>query len=85
MGFKDYTNNNEEKILNESKKVENLYNEYKGKSEDELISELYKYVAKQKQDGTFDYDALEKMLNQLSPFLSKEQKQKMKGILESIK
>ncbi len=88
MGFKNYNkeqNNEEEKIKQEANKINALYNEYKGMSEDELINELYKYVAKQKQDGTFDYDSLNNMLNQLTPFLTSEQQNKMKDILNSLK
>ena len=88
MGFKNYNkeqNNEEEKIKQEANKINALYNEYKGMSEDELINELYKYVTKQKQDGTFDYDSLNNMLNQLTPFLTSEQQNKMKDILNSLK
>ena len=88
MGFKNYNkeqNNEEEKIKQEANKINALYNEYKGMSEDELINELYKYVAKQKQDGTFYYDSLNNMLNQLTPFLTSEQQNKMKDILNSLK
>lgn len=88
MGFKNYNkeqNNEEEKIKQEANKINALYNEYKGMSEDELINELYKYVAKQKLDGTFDYDSLNNMLNQLTPFLTSEQQNKMKDILNSLK
>lgn len=88
MGFKNYNkeqNNEEEKIKKEANKINALYNEYKGMSEDELINELYKYVTKQKQDGTFDYDSLNNMLNQLTPFLTSEQQNKMKDILNSLK
>lgn len=88
MGFKNYSkeqNISEEKIKQETNKINKLYNEYKGMSEDELINELYKYVAKQKQDGTFDYDSLSNMLNQLTPLLTSEQQNKMKDILNSLK
>ena len=96
MGFKEYeklhhtdekTSNNMsyEKPKKESQKVENLYNQYKNKSEDELIEELYKHVAKQKQNGTFDYNTLSNMLEKISPLLSTQQKQKMKEILENLK
>ncbi len=87
MGFKDFSNKNisGHDLKQGSKKVESLYNEYKDKSEDELIKELLSHVAKQKQDGTFDYDSLCGMLNQVSPFLNESQKIKMKEILEQLK
>ena len=88
MGFKNFDKSNdikEEDLKKESKKVQKLYNEYKDKSEDELVAELYKYVQKQKDNGTFDYDSLSNMLEKISPFLSAQQKQKMKEILVSLK
>lgn len=88
MGFKDFsksTNNQEKDIQAESKKAQKLYNEYKDLSQDELIAELYKHVAKQKQNGTFDYNSLCKMLGEVSPFLTEEQKQKMEQILKDLK
>lgn len=87
MGFKDYQGASQEQ--NKAKQcasdVQNFYNMYKGKSEDELLEELTKHVAKQKQDGTFNYNSLCAMLNKVSPFLSNEQKTKMKEILENLK
>ena len=86
MGFKDYNAKmDEEQLKGGSKKVENLYNEYKDKAEDEWRSELFKYVAKQKENGTLDYENLSNMLNQISPFLNEQQKNKMKDILNQIK
>ena len=51
----------------------------------ELIKELYKYVAKQKKDGSFNINALAEILSNVSPFLTPEQQRKMKDILDSIK
>lgn len=85
MGFKDYNNNiSEQQLKQGSKKVESLYNEYKDKSEDELIKELLSHVAKQKKEGTFNYASLCEMLNQISPFLNEQQKTRMKEILEQL-
>ena len=91
MGFKDYCNNYEkEKITKSSvgnentKNVEELYDKYKDKNEDELLSELFKNVAKQKEDGTFNYEGLLNTINKVSPFLSKEQNLKIKEILKNI-
>lgn len=85
MGFKNYNNTKQNDLEKESKKAEKLYNIYKDKSQDELIEELYKHVEKQKRDGTFNYEALSNMLNKLTPYLSEEQQQKMKEILEDLK
>lgn len=96
MGFKDFCENNEQINQNQNindmddlkkteKKVEDMYNKYKGKSEDELISELYKNIEKQKKDGTFNYENIENMAKKLSPFLNQNQRKKMQELLENIK
>lgn len=88
MGFKNFDKENNidaDNLSKQGKKVEKLYNHYKGMSEDELVSELFKYVSKEKENGTFDYDALCNMLEKISPFLSDEQKLKMKQIMENLK
>ena len=88
MGFKDYKNKseiNEEKYKEDSKKIEDIYNTYKNKSQDELTYELLKHVENQKKDGTFNYDSLCEMLNKVSPFLTKDQKLKMNELLKKLK
>lgn len=67
------------------KDVMDKYNMYKDMSSDQLNSELFKEVAKQKQAGTFDYNKLENMLESLKGSLSNENYQNMKRILESLK
>lgn len=84
MGFKEFSANTNNDVQNGKKVVEEYYNMYKGKSENELLDELHKHVAKQKQDGTFNIDALSNMLNKLSPFLSEEQRLKMEEILKNL-
>jgi len=85
MGFKEYSKNtqtNEKSFSNEeTKNIENLYNKYKDQPEDQLINELLNTIAKQKKEGTFNYDALKSIIEKISPFLSKEQNLKIKEIL----
>ena len=61
------------------------YNEYKDLSASQLNDELFKEVAKQKQDGSFNYAQLENMVESLKGSLSPENYQNMKRILESLK
>lgn len=88
MGFKEYCNRSsnisEEQNYNQTKNVEELYDKYKDKSQDELLAELLKNVDKQKKDGTFNYDGLVKTIEKVSPFLTKEQNSKIKEILKNI-
>lgn len=92
MGFKDYCkekkeNSHAKQEFTEKQKedIEGIYNKFKDKSQDELISELFKNVESQKQNGTFNYDGLINTINKLSPFLTKEQNLKIEDILKSIK
>ncbi len=61
------------------------YNSYKDLSSDQLNQELFKEVAKQKQNGSFDYQKLENMVEGLKGSLSPENYQNVKRILESLK
>lgn len=85
MGFKQFSNEQKSKAENAEKQVENLYNTYKGKSEDELLFELVNHVAKQKENGTFDYQNLENILSKIMPFLNDRQKEKLNDVLKQIK
>lgn len=91
MGFKDFcmNENSKEKENNLNKeqeqKVEELYDKYKDKSEDELMNELLRNVSKQKQDGSFNYNSIADTFDKLSPFLNSEQNLKLKELLQKIK
>lgn len=89
MGFKDYCKSSEKMNGDETgdntKKVEDLYEKYKDKNEDELLKELLKNVEKQKREGSFNYQGLINTIDKILPFLSKEQNLRIKQILENIK
>ena len=54
-------------------------------SQKDLSEELFKEVSRQKSKGTFNYNALSSMVENLRPSLTQEQYQNMKRILESLK
>lgn len=76
---------NENKKNISEKDIMDKYNEYKDLSASQLNDELFKEVAKQKQDGSFNYAQLENMVESLKGSLSPENYQNMKRILESLK
>lgn len=92
MGFKDFCenynntqNNHEQKNAQDSEEnIKNIYNKYKDKNEDELLSELISNVNKQKQEGTFNIENITNMLSKISPYLTQEQSDKIKDILQKI-
>ena len=70
---------------NQQEKLMNKYNEYKNMSESQLSGELLKEVQRQKNNGTFDYEKLEKMVESLKDNLPEENYNNIKRILQSIK
>lgn len=65
--------------------VRDRIDEYLGKSEDQLMSELSATVARMKKEGSFDPAALENLYNTASPFLNDEQRRRMRSIIEMFK
>ena len=61
------------------------YNEYKDLSQSQLNNELFKEVSRQKQNGTFNYQQLESMLEGLRSTLGEENYKNMKRILENLR
>ncbi len=64
--------------------IDQLIEEYQGKSDDELITELINAIAVQKRDGTFNDAELTMMVELISPMLSNEQREKLDHILSLI-
>ena len=93
MGFKDFCQNNINSEYEGKKKqgakqeenIEDIYNKYKDKSESELMGDLFNTVNKQKKDGTFDYEGIENAISKISPYLTEEQSERLKGILKTLK
>ena len=82
----DSTQKTDEKTQkNFSENIENLYDKYKNLTQEELMQELAKNVAKQKQNGTFDFDNISQSINAILPYLSEEQKQNIMSLLSVIK
>lgn len=68
-----------------SDNIQNAYDKYKDLSHDELMSELDKQIAKQKNDGTFNLDELKNSAQKVMPFLNNAQKNNLMSILEKLK
>ena len=79
---------NQKNDINENvseEQIKEKFNEYKNLSHDELSNELFKEVARQKNQGTFDYQKLNSMVESLKGALPEESFNNMKRILESLK
>lgn len=65
--------------------LQDKFNQYKDMSKEELNSQLFKEVARQKSAGSFDYNSLEKMVQSLQGSLSPSEYQNIVRLLESLK
>ena len=65
--------------------VEDAYNKYKDLSASQLQGALAEEVARQKADGSFDFDKLENMVESLSGYLPAQTYQNVKRIMQSLK
>lgn len=64
--------------------LDGVMGKYRGKSEDELVSELYKAVALAKEDGSFDKNSLIEFYGLVSPHLSEQSCEKLHRLIELI-
>jgi len=83
-------NQKNQSFSNEKKKpseeeLKEKFDTYKDMSKEELNSQLFKEVARQKSQGTFDYNALENMVESLQGSLSAQDYNNIKRLLESLK
>lgn len=91
LGEKTMTKLSEFKSDNRQKKavteqdLQQTYEKYKDKSQSELFESLMQQVNLQKANGTFDYAALEQMVNSLQGSLPKENFENIKRIMERLK
>ncbi len=72
------TNNAEEDLMSK-------FDEYKNLDKAELNQKLFEEVSRQKRDGSFDYQALENMLEAIRGNLSESDYQNVKRMLELLK
>lgn len=71
--------------VNSKQDVESIINEYADKSENELMGELLREVAKGRANGTLDNGDIDNFYNQAAPLLTAEQKKKLDNIINIIK
>jgi len=83
MKLSDYIKSKPEEKPEE--KVQATYEELKNLSNDELTSRLYNEVAKQKSNGTFDYNMLNNSVESIKGYIPTETYENIKRMLESLK
>lgn len=65
--------------------IASKYDSLKGKSQDQLMSELFKEGQRLKANGQFNYDSLYQAIQNMSGMLSPEQKETMLNLLNKLK
>lgn len=76
---------NSEKMQKNTQNIEEIYNNYKNFNSEQLTEELYKNIAKQKSDGTFDYEKIQSLIQNVMTYLGEEQKNNLLSIMQKIK
>ncbi len=78
-----------EKIVKEKeideKKTKEKIDQFSKMSQNQLMSELFKEVGKQKQGGTFDFQNLANKIESIRPMLTEEQISNIDKLLKQIK
>lgn len=82
--FEFKNQNRKEERVNE-KDLRNRFDTYKDMSKEELNSQLFSEVARQKASGSFDYEKLSTMVESLRGAISEQDYNNIKRILESLK
>ena len=65
--------------------IREKYDIYKDMSKTQLNQELFKEVARQKENGSFDYNALEGMVESLRGVMPQQDYENIRRMLESLK
>ena len=65
--------------------IQNIVNQYSGKSDNELLSELKRVTGEQKEAGQLDDNTMENVANRLSPMLNAQQRQRLQDVIRQLK
>lgn len=85
MNFSEFT---KQKIEDQTLKQDDVmkkYEELKSLNNNQLTAKLFEEVAKQKQEGTFDYNSLVQSVESIKNFVPSNTYQNLKGMLENLK
>lgn len=74
-----------DELTNKPPEIDELFNQYSGKDDGELMQELIQVIAEQKANGTFNETELMMMANFIMSMLSPAQAEKLDQILKVIK
>ncbi len=66
-------------------RLKNVSQQYRGKSESELMNELKRAASQGKSNGTLSNQKMDKFAKQIAPMLDENQKKKLNRILSELK
>lgn len=90
MRFSDYNNDNIKQDFNignndvDQNKIEELYNQYSGFSNEQLMKEFFRKSVDLKQNGSLDENKLNAIKQSLLPYLTDEQIKSLNKILDLV-
>ena len=67
------------------KKIENIAKKYQGRSEQDIMSEIFKLAQQEKAKGNLSNSKINRFANALMPMLNAEQREKLESLLGKIK
>jgi hypothetical protein len=65
--------------------VKNLAKQYHGKSEDEMMSAIFKEAEKNRKNGSLSDKDLDNFLSIVSPLIDNDKKAKLKNVVDKLK
>lgn len=83
--FKNEKQNSQKTSTKSDADLMDKYNELKDLSHDDLSKKLIDEVARQKQNGTFNYNQILQTMEGLKGFMPQENYENMKRILDTLK
>ena len=75
----------DEQKLDEIDRVNKMMSQYEGKSENELMGELFRTVQQGKKDGSFDTRMLDDFYQKAAPLMQGDQKKRLDAIMRQLK
>ena len=82
--FEKNVQNTQADVEVSKEELSKMYDNMKDMSQDELMERLKSEIKRQKNDGSFDYDALISSLNAIKDFLPKENYDNMIRIIDGL-
>lgn len=84
--FKNSTNKNTDKSeYFDENDIKRTAQNYQGKSDGELLGDIFKMANEQKANGNLSDEKLKAFADSVSPMLNAEQRARLNGVLEMLK